>query len=52
MPKLTDADAAAIRALYAQGELSYRKIARKYDVNVTLIGRIVRGEEWRTSSRS
>lgn len=36
-----------IRRLYEDGDWSYRKLGRKYDVSPTLIGKIVKREYWR-----
>lgn len=48
--KLTAADVAAIRSAYAAGGVSQPQLARRFGVNHSTIGRIVRGELWATES--
>ena len=36
-----------IRALYATGEYTQKKLAEMYGVRYTNIGNIIRGESWR-----
>ena len=44
--KLTEDDVRAIRAVYATGEISQRRLAKQYGVHPSLIGFIVRREYW------
>lgn len=48
--KLTAADVAAIRARYATGTETLRSLAAEFGIHNGTIGRIVKGERWRTSA--
>lgn len=45
--KLSLKDIARIRAEYAQGDTTYRKMAQKYNVHYSLIGYIIKNKIWR-----
>ncbi len=45
--KLTDADALEIRRLYAEGELSQDKLAKRFGSAQAVISRIVRRQSWK-----
>ncbi len=45
--KLTEKDAAEIRRVYAEGGVSYAKLAEAYGVNRSLVGFVVRGKIWK-----
>jgi hypothetical protein len=47
MAKLTEDDVRETRRLYATGEFSYRKLARRFGVAQSEIGNIVRLETWK-----
>jgi Trp operon repressor len=44
--KLTHADVVKIRERYAKGDISQRQLAEEYGVQQTVVGGIVRGEDW------
>lgn len=44
--KLVESDVLAIRAKYAQGDITYAELATQYSVNSTNIGAIIRREVW------
>jgi len=45
--KLTSAAVATIRSEYAQGGVSYRQLAKRFNVDKSAIGHIVRGRLWK-----
>jgi hypothetical protein len=47
MSKLTEADAALIRELYAEGNLTYRALGQRYGVTYHPIYAIVHGKTWK-----
>lgn len=47
MVKLTDSDVLEIRKLYIPGVVTQRQIAKKYNVDNTLISLIIRRKAWR-----
>ena len=44
--KLTDADVAQVRTMYATGAFTQRELARHFRISQSHVGRIVRGESW------
>ena len=47
MAKLTEADVLAIRAAYAAGDVTHRKLGEQYGVHQRAIGNIVNRKSWR-----
>jgi hypothetical protein len=45
--KLTEDDVRQIRKVYAEGNISQRKLAAQYGVHASLIGFIVRRSHWK-----
>ena len=45
--KLTCFDVKDIRDKYSNGGVTYKELAKKYDISQTHIGQIVRGENWK-----
>jgi uncharacterized protein YjcR len=45
--KLTESDVIAIRARYAEGGVTYKKLGEQYGVSGSAIARVVRRENWK-----
>ncbi len=48
--KLTEKQVAQIREEYKKGNTTYRKLGKKYDIDYSTIGKIIRGKRWMHSA--